>query len=264
MPWSPATVVEASAHRVQRPSVADAAGIPAVVVANPGFDDQARTMGRDAGLPALQVAVYPDPFDLETDAQLGEKTRKIVVPQVIVALTKAATAPTVVAEETRQQGDCVHRHDRQRSASISNRGWSDGTSITPPTQARVEELIKCTRVHARRRDRRAASGESSRHAVEHRCEWRHGRCSSRALADPHRGRTSNSRSGLHYTNNSTGTHSFTNFFWINGPIARQLGIDYGQGLMAHPDQRGPRPRYEPHRAEHCGAENQGNPDGQLR
>src|SRR5438045_8802493 len=28
------------------------------------------------------------------------------------------------------------------------------------------------------------------------------------------------------------THSFSSFFWVNGPLGRQLGIDYGQGLIA--------------------------------
>ena len=28
------------------------------------------------------------------------------------------------------------------------------------------------------------------------------------------------------------THSFTTFYWVNGPLARQLGIDHGQGLIA--------------------------------
>ena len=59
---------------------------------NPGFDDQARTMAQEAGIPSLQVAVYPDPFDLETDAQLQEKSARIVVPQIIDALTKPIPA----------------------------------------------------------------------------------------------------------------------------------------------------------------------------
>ena len=28
------------------------------------------------------------------------------------------------------------------------------------------------------------------------------------------------------------THSFNTFFWVNGPLARQLGIEFGQGLIA--------------------------------
>ena len=28
------------------------------------------------------------------------------------------------------------------------------------------------------------------------------------------------------------THAFTTFYWVNGPLARQLGIESGQGLIA--------------------------------
>jgi hypothetical protein len=69
------------------------------VVTNPGFDKQARIMSREAGIPSLQVAVYPDPFDLETDAQLQEKSVKILVPQIIDALTKPISAATVDAKK---------------------------------------------------------------------------------------------------------------------------------------------------------------------
>jgi hypothetical protein len=37
-----------------------------------------------------------------------------------------------------------------------------------------------------------------------------------------------------YSRHGGSTHSFTNFFWVNGPLARQLGIDHGQGLIANP------------------------------
>lgn len=66
---------------------------------NRGFDDQARAMAQEAAIPSLQVAAYPDPFDLETDAQLQEKSARIVVPQIIDALTKPIPVPTGAAEK---------------------------------------------------------------------------------------------------------------------------------------------------------------------
>jgi hypothetical protein len=205
-----------------------------VVIANPGFDEQARTMGRDAGLPSLQVAVYPDPFDLETDAQLREKTRKIVVPQIIEALTKPAHAPAAAAEK-RDSRDIVFTGTIDEiNRRYSDRGWSDGSSITPPTPERVAAFLKYTGYAPDEEiavlppsNLRATPWNIAVNGVMAGARPEHLPiliAAVQAVADP----------AFRYMNNGASTHSFTNFFWINGPIARQLGIDYGQGLIAHP------------------------------
>ena len=45
-------------------------GIPGVAVTAPGFDEQARAVGMDEGVPSVQVAVYPGPFALHSDAEI--------------------------------------------------------------------------------------------------------------------------------------------------------------------------------------------------
>ena len=94
-------------------------------------------MAKEAGIPSLQVAVYPDPFDLETDAQLREKAVKILVPQIIDALTKPVPAPkeSAAVRDTRAIEftgtiDQINRY-------VTDKGWSDGLSITPPTIERT-------------------------------------------------------------------------------------------------------------------------------
>ena len=37
-----------------------------------------------------------------------------------------------------------------------------------------------------------------------------------------------------YSRRAGSTHSFNTYYWVNGPVARQLGVDFGQGLIAHP------------------------------
>lgn len=214
--------------------LAEGIGIPAVIVTNPGFDDQARTMARDAGIPSLQVAVYPDPFDLETDAQLLEKTRRIVVPQVVDVLTRPVPASM----------GTPNRRDRDETAFIgtvddvnryfADRGWSDGLSITPPTRERIEEFLKHTDYAPDEEiavlppaNLRATPWNIAVNAVMAGSRPEHMPlliAAVQAIGDP----------GFRYTNHGASTHAFTNFFWVNGPIARQLGIDHGQGLIAHP------------------------------
>jgi hypothetical protein len=116
--------------------LAEQLGIPAVAVTNPSFDRQARIMSREAGIPSLQVAVYPDPFDLETDAQLREKSAKILVPQIIAALTKPIAASKVAAEKRDNREIVFTGTIDQINRYFADKGWSDGSSITPPTAGR--------------------------------------------------------------------------------------------------------------------------------
>lgn len=214
--------------------LAERSGIPAVIVTNPGFDEQARTMARDAGLPSLQVALYPEPFDLETDAQLRQKTLSLVVPRVIESLTRPLPASTGTPVK-RDPGEIAFVgtiDDANRY--FADRGWSDGLAITPPTRERVQEFLKYTD-HAPDAqiavlppaNLGATPWNIAVNAVMAGARPEHIPlliAAVQAMADP----------AFRYTNHGASTHGFTNFFWVNGPLARQLGIDHGQGLIAHP------------------------------
>ena len=189
---------------------------------------------QDSGIPSLQVALYPDPFDLETDAQLREKSAKIVVPQIIDALTKPITASkdSVAKRDSREivftgTIDQINRY-------FTDKGWSDGMSITPPTKEKVEEFLKYTDYAPDQEiavlpvaNLRATPWNIAVNGVMAGCRPEHMPiliAAVQAIADP----------AFRYANNGGSTHSFMNFFWVNGPLARQLGIDHGQGLIAHP------------------------------
>jgi hypothetical protein len=213
--------------------LAEQLGIPAVVVTNPGFDDQARTMAKEMGIPSLQVAIYPDPFDLETDAQLQEKSARILVPQIIDALTKPIAASK--ASEKRDNREIAFTGSiDQINRYFTERRWSDGFSITPPTKERVEEFLKYTDYAPDQEiavfpplNQRATPWNIAVNGVMAGCRPEHLPiliAAAQAMGDP----------GFRYINHGGSTHSFTSFFWVNGPLARQLGIDYGQGLAAHP------------------------------
>jgi hypothetical protein len=214
--------------------LAERSGIPAVIVTNPGFDEQARTMARDAGIPSLQVALYPDPFDLETDAQLREKTLALVVPRVIEVLTRPlpATSASPLKRDPAEVAFVGSVDDTNRY--FADRGWSDGLAITPPTRERVEAFLAYTD-HAAGdpiavlppANLQATPWNIAVNAVMAGARPEHMPlliAAVQAIADP----------AFRYGNHGASTHGFTNFFWVNGPLARQLGIDHGQGLIAHP------------------------------
>ncbi len=201
---------------------------------NPGFDEQVRNFAQDNGIPSLQVAVYPDPFDLETDAQLREKSEKIVVPQIIDALTKPIKElkGPIVKGDSRAivftgTIDQINRY-------FTKMGWSDGMSITPPTREKVEEFLKYTDYPSDQEiavlpvaNLKATPWNIAVNGVMAGCRPEYMPiliAAVQAIADP----------DFRYRDHGGSTHSFTNFFWVNGPIARQLGIDHGQGLIANP------------------------------
>jgi hypothetical protein len=203
-------------------------------VVNPGFDDQARRVTRAEGIPSLQVAVYPDPFDLETDAQLREKSVKILVPQIIDALTKPIAGSDVAAEKRDNRQIVFTGTLDQINHYVADKGWSDGMSITPPTIERVEKFLKYTDYTPDEEiavlpplNLRATPWNIAVNAVMAGCRPEYMPvliAAVQAIGDP----------AFRYIKHGPSTHSFTNFFWLNGPVARQLGIDYGQGLIAHP------------------------------
>ncbi|MBN1254616.1 MAG: hypothetical protein JXA50_05020, partial [Deltaproteobacteria bacterium] len=214
--------------------MAEQSGIPGVVVTNPGFDEQARNSAKDNGIPSLQVALYPDPFDLETNAQLKEKSEKIVVPQIIDALAKPIAASKGTAEKGNSREIVFTGSIDQINRYFTNKGWSDGMSITPPTKEKVEEFLKYTDYPPDQEiavlpvaNLKATPWNIAINGVMAGCRPEYMPiliAAVQAIADP----------DFRYKNSGGSTHSFMNFFWLNGPIARQLGVDHGQGLIANP------------------------------
>ncbi len=214
--------------------MAEQFGIPGVVVTNPGFDEQARKAAQDEGIPSIQVAVYPDPFDLETNAQLQEKSAKIVVPQIIDALTKPIPASKGTAEKRDSREIVFMGTIDQINRYFTDKGWSDGLSITPPTKEKVEEFLKYTDYSPDQEiavlpvaNLRATPWNIAVNGVMAGCRPEYMPiliAAVQAIGDP----------AFRYRRSGGSTHSFINFFWVNGPLAKQLGIDYGQGLIANP------------------------------
>jgi hypothetical protein len=178
--------------------------------------------------------VYPDPFDLETDTQLKEKTVRILIPQIIAALTKPIAASKVTAEKKGDREMVFTGSIDRINRYYADKGWSDGHSITPPTKERVEEFLKFTDYAPDQEiavlppmNQRATPWNIAVNGVMAGCRPEFMPiliAAVQGIADP----------DFRYSKHGPSTHSFTNFFWLNGPVGRQLGIDYGQGLIANP------------------------------
>ena len=66
---------------------AEYTGIPSVMIAAPGFAEQAKRAALTAGVPVPRVAVYPGAFSAHTRDELIQNTREVLWPQIVRALT---------------------------------------------------------------------------------------------------------------------------------------------------------------------------------
>ena len=191
---------------------------------------QARAEGIDQGVLSLQVAVYPGPFDLHSNAQLQENSKKVVVPQITQALTKPIPATDTV-ERTKEivfagSIDAINRH-------FTDRQWSDGLAIVPPTVERIQEFLKYTDYAPNEEiavlpssNLRATPWNIAANGVMAGCRPEHMPiliAAVKAMGDP----------AFRLSMTGGSTHSFVYFYLVSGPLARQLQIDHGQGLIAN-------------------------------
>ena len=123
-------------------------GIPSVIIAGPGFADQARYTARNNGVPVMRVAEYPGAFAADSGETLLKNTREILWPQIVEALTKPITADEIACAEKAGSGDI--RDDvfygslEEIDEYFRRQNWTDGLPIVPPTYDKVTEFMKYT------------------------------------------------------------------------------------------------------------------------
>lgn len=208
-------------------------GIPSVMIAAPGFDTQAMTTAYNNGVPVLRVAVYPGAFASHTEEQLKQNTREVLWPQILTALTTPISAQEIVENQQLQPAD---PQEVVFSGTIDEVNefyngmlWSDGLPIVPPTRDRVEEFLRYTDYHWNRTVavlspsyRKSLIWHVAVNGVMAGCKPEHMPilvALTKAMISSEFRRTLGS------------THAWTPYCWVNGPVARQLGLDHGQGQI---------------------------------
>ena len=201
----------------------------------PGFGIQAKITAYNNGVPVARVAVYPGAFMSHTKAQLVENTTNVLVPEIIKALTNPMEESEVTAVARQVVGkdkdivftgtiDDVNKYFRDMK-------WTDGMPIIPPTVDRVEEFLKYTDLSPNETvavlpiaNRNTTPWTIAVNGVIAGCPPEYmpiliayvKAIAERSAADMYFG----------------STHSWIPYIWLNGPVARQLGIDHGQGLIS--------------------------------
>ncbi len=209
-------------------------GIPSVTIAGPGFAEQVAITAANNGVPVARVALYPGAFALHTEEELRRNTRNVLWPQIKESLTKP------ISETEKMPVGSVRQANPKETVFVGsiddvNRyfeemGWSDGLPIVPPTIERVNEFLKyggleydalvavlpiahrqTLAIHV------AACGVMSGCRPEYMPILV---ALTEAMGKPEFRRTLSS------------THAWNPYCWLNGPVARQLGIDCGQGEIS--------------------------------
>ena len=208
-------------------------GIPSVIIAGPGFIDQARYTALNNGVPVMRVAQYPGAFATHTADELVKNTREVLWPQIVEALTKPISEEELSAGISGNKGDI--RDDvfygtlDEVNEYFKEMKWSDGLPIIPPTYEKVESFLKYTDMRwdetvailpIAHRDTKV--WHVAVNAVMAGCKPEYMPiliAMTKALGDGNFRRTLAS------------THAWIPYSWLNGPVARQLGIDSGQGQI---------------------------------
>ena len=212
---------------------AEVLGIPSVMIAAPGFVKQAKSAAASAGLAELRVAEYPGAFASHTRDELLENTRKILWPQVKRGLTAAKDVRQTAADAH------VSNMESQISGTLAeiqqiylDSGWTDGLPIVPPTEKAVAEFLRFTDLkpdHSLGAIPPAQRNVTVRHvAVNGVMAGCPPEFMPILLAFVEAMKDGDFRRPL------ASTHAWTPYCWLNGPVARQLGFDCGQGEISEP------------------------------
>ena len=210
---------------------AEVAGVPSVMIAGPGFVKQAMATAAAAGVCELRVAEYPGSFASHTREELIDNTRRVLWPAVKKGLLEPLGAAPARAVAPATDVVASGTYDEIQRLFLDS-GWTDGLPVAPPTEKAVSEFLRFTDLPP---DRNLGAMPPAHRAVTVRHVAVNGAMAGcppefmpLMLAFAEAMKNGDFRRTL------ASTHGWTPYCWLNGPVARQLGFDCGQGEISAP------------------------------
>ena len=123
------------------------AGIPTVAITSTEFVGMARLIARHLGVDGIPLAVYPGVILTDSPAVFERKVAEEVVPALIDGLldSRASTSLGPEEQEAYAPGEVVLSGTYDEILDgFTDRGWTDGLPIVPPTVERVEAFLRYT------------------------------------------------------------------------------------------------------------------------
>lgn len=214
-------------------------GIPTVTVAGPTFVAQVHSTGVNRGVPVLRTAEYPGAFSSDSREELQKKAREVLWPQIKKALTEKITQKEIAeyAPAGKRPADEIiyygNFEEVQEYFKINN--WTDGLPVIPPSPEKIEEYLKFTPYKGTDIIGTIAVGyrECSVYTV----------AANAVMAGVPAEFMPVCIAFVQGMNNGewrkplSSTHGWTPYAWLNGPLARQLGIDNQQGMISEANNK---------------------------
>jgi hypothetical protein len=221
-----------------RPAVeAEKLGIPSVVVTVTGFKEVAQAAAGAEGVDDLRVAEYPGAVGVHLE-EIRAKIKEILFDQIVDGLTNPVTRSSSGATgiDWNPQEIVLRGSWEQVNQFFFENEWTDGLAIIPPTLERVEKFLKYTGhlpdeeiAILPQANLKAIPWNIAANAVMAGCRPEHMAILIAAVK---------AMSDERYNLNNIGTTwGVVPFLLINGPIIKQLGIEYRGQLIS----RGPNP-----------------------
>ena len=210
-------------------AVCEQAGVPSSTLVCEGFRTQAGAASIGLGMPNIPIAIVPGHPNVQTAEELSRNILEVTLAQVIENLTRAPAAAKEKQEPLARDIVCRGGFEAVNRVFCDNE-WSDGLPIVPPTRSRIEAFLRHTDLDADHvlgrllPDSRAASIWSiAVNGVMAGCRPEHMPilvALVEAMADP--------AYGVEHSGNTPGSETL---IVLNGPIIKELGFNYTQGVM---------------------------------
>jgi hypothetical protein len=208
------------------------AGYPSVSVISTAFLKQAAVVAKGLGLPDMAIAEYPGVPMTDSTDELRRKVVEQLLPQIIDGLSKPFGSKSAEAADAEPASrDIVFRGtlDAVQQHFYDNY-WSDGLPIIPPTFDRIEQFLRFT---DRAPDevigpcppanRQATVWNIAVNGVMAGCRPEYMPvliAVIEAVVDP-----------VYKMEDAGSTPGWESLIMVNGPIAHELGLNHGQGVM---------------------------------
>jgi hypothetical protein len=207
----------------------EAAGIPTASLTGEGFISQAKATAPGLGFPGIPLALVPGHPGVQSKDEFRRNALEVTLPQVIANLTDTSGEGQIGGEPGARE--IVFRGTFEEvNEHFLRQEWSDGLPIVPPTRERIERFLKHTSraadavIGVMLPDRRAATVWSvAVNGVMAGCRPEYMPvlvALAEAMADP--------AYGVEHSGNTPGSETL---IVLNGPIIKELGFNYTQGVM---------------------------------
>ena len=220
---------------------AEYAGVPAVVVGAEAFIPQIESTGYNRGVPVVRTARYPGAFASDTTEEQQRKAREILYPQIVTALTTEITQEEIdriagaVAGVNHDDIVFTGSYERVQQFYEVNE-MSDGLTVVPPTREKIEYYLQYT-TYAATDIVNLRNGEVQDVPPANRKIYAYHVAANAIMAGcppeymPLCIAITRCFANGNFYKSLASTHGWTPYVLVSGPIARQLGFSYEDGMI---------------------------------